>query len=281
MQRPILKQYGEKRTGTNYLRNLLSQWTEALVLMHALGDKHSVQSDWQSIWEQAQNSNEPAFNFVFKCTYQKPSATSSPYDSDQIAYLKKIAAEVYEAKLANQIGILVSIKNPYAWAVSILRFHGYFDHNIRNYFPEDRWLRFLKYQCSLFNEHYQNWLSLPAFYPGRVSFIPYEELLANPHGCMMRIAEEQGFSVEPQQMASLNTKFNAALWDHLPSEGMVEKVFDKNFYVQQQYLDTLSPRQAECIRSHINWQQLKRFGYTRNTEAGKDYQHTVPKPESC
>jgi hypothetical protein len=45
-----LKQYGERRTGTNALRALIAaNYADVAVLMHILGDKHSPPADLDAI----------------------------------------------------------------------------------------------------------------------------------------------------------------------------------------------------------------------------------------
>ena len=60
----FVKQYGERRTGTNFLRTLLTANYHTEVLMHILGDKHSAPVPFDEYWRDAQCDANPARAFV-------------------------------------------------------------------------------------------------------------------------------------------------------------------------------------------------------------------------
>lgn len=71
----FLKQYGAKRTGTNYLRSLIRfnyPGAEVVPLMHILGDKHSPPPPFDELWCRAQRDADPAFSFVMGATRYAP-----------------------------------------------------------------------------------------------------------------------------------------------------------------------------------------------------------------
>jgi hypothetical protein len=162
----IFKQYGEMRTGTNLVRALRSP--HARVLMHVLGDKHSPPVDFDALWQESQSAEEPARWFVSEATFRAPSATTSPHDVRQLELVDTIADEVADAYASRSLRYLVSIKDPYAWAVSISRM---------------RPIRRLEDACRDFNTRYAAWLALPS-----AEVIRYEELIDAMPGRAVRPA---------------------------------------------------------------------------------------------
>jgi len=152
----IVKQYGEMRTGTNLVRALRSP--HGRVLMHILGDKHSPPVDFDSLWEEAQSADDPARWFVHEATFRAPSATTSRDDVQQLQLVDEIAHEVADAYATRSLRYVVSIKDPYAWAASIMRMR-------------TPWRDFHT-ACRDFNTRYAAWLALPS-----CEVIRYEELI--------------------------------------------------------------------------------------------------------
>jgi len=65
-----LKQYGERCTGTNYLRFLLQKnCTDTVVLMHILGDKHSPPEPLEELWRATRQCPQPDVEFVSRATF--------------------------------------------------------------------------------------------------------------------------------------------------------------------------------------------------------------------
>lgn len=151
----ICKQYGEMRTGTNLVRALRSR--DDRILMHILGDKHSPPVDLPSLWQEAQATEAPAQWFVSEATFRAPAATTTRNDAQQVQLVNTIADEVADAYAAGSLHYLVSIKDPYAWAVSIARMHP---------------IRKIEDACRDFNTRYAAWLALPS-----VEVIRHEDLV--------------------------------------------------------------------------------------------------------
>src|SRR5215213_514628 len=126
----FLKQYGARRTGTNYLRALIRFNYPAggvVPLMHILGDKHSPPPPFGELWRRAQADDDPAFSFVMGATSASPAANPSPADPRQQHAVRGIAAPLARAYGEGALGFLVSIKDPYAWVVSIARYERWTD----------------------------------------------------------------------------------------------------------------------------------------------------------
>jgi hypothetical protein len=73
----FLKQYGERRTGTNALRALIAaNFPNVVVLMHLLGNKHSPPVALDALWHEVQGSDDAAFELVSRATFDAPSLTT-------------------------------------------------------------------------------------------------------------------------------------------------------------------------------------------------------------
>jgi len=122
----VTKQYGEKRTGTNLLRKLLSEnFNNVLVLMHVLGDKHSPRSSFDSLWETAKAEQNADLAFVKLATLATPARTTRCEDSRQLIYLSGIAKTVAHAFANKTMRFIISAKHPYSWITSMSRYEGW------------------------------------------------------------------------------------------------------------------------------------------------------------
>src|ERR1700693_1192116 len=121
--RVVIKQYGERRTGTNYLKSLMeATFPEVLVLMHVLGDKHSAPVELPREWAV---SNGNAYEQVRILTAKSAVAGSRKRNASQLAYMQSIAPEVVDAVKNGRLRYLISIKDPYAWGASVAAFDHY------------------------------------------------------------------------------------------------------------------------------------------------------------
>ena len=117
-----LKQFGEKRTGTNFVRALLlANYPDVVPLMHVLGDKHLAPLDLCRYLENAEAAPDPAWEFIRAATLAAPAEYTRADDPEQIRYLRGIAEAVTHAVRSGELGFILSTKHPYAWAASLAR----------------------------------------------------------------------------------------------------------------------------------------------------------------
>jgi len=122
MEKVFLKQYGERRTGTNYLRALLfANYGNVVPFMHVLGDKHAPPVDFAAHWEKTRTTPEPAWNFLTSATWAAPSETTDANDPGQLKHLREAAGMMTDAFDPSRLGFLISVKHPYSWAASLAR----------------------------------------------------------------------------------------------------------------------------------------------------------------
>ena len=115
----FVKQYGERRTATNYLRALLlANYPSVMPLMHVLGDKHSEPVELDVYLREARRATDPDWEFVRSATMAVPAESTRAGDSVQVEYLKNIAPSVARGAREGTIGFAISARHPYAWAPS-------------------------------------------------------------------------------------------------------------------------------------------------------------------
>ena len=245
----FLKQYGERRTGTNYLRYLLqANYADTVVLMHILGDKHSPPQPFDDLWQATRDTPEPDVAFVERATR----AVSRNSGDRERADVRRIAAEVAEAWQRGAIGTLISIKDPYAWVLSMARYEQW--RPLGPLQDEER----LVTACRTFNEKYAAWLQWARTNPS--SIIRYEDLLARPEQTAVGIAVR--FSLRRTSPAFVNTTARMArqIIDADAIETLREP-FDPRWYINRAYLRSVPGVMREIVTKTIAWNQLGPLGY--------------------
>lgn len=255
-----IKQYGEIRTGTNYLRALLQRnYPDIHVLSYILGGKHAPPVPFDALWEQAQQAGaDAAFNFVSTATYSQRGGASHPKDPTQREELTRRAPQIAEAYATGNLGFLVTIKNPYAWVVSAARFNGW----TRGDEPLSDWSNeLLRDACLGYNRNYRVWLPFVQAQQPRARLVRYEDLLADPEKELQEIARQFGWpssgSFEPVPAVVEPTQ-----WDHLPVNEAAEN-FNPGYYAEEKYLQQLPDKQIELINELMDWNMFSPLGYRR------------------
>jgi hypothetical protein len=257
-----LKQYGERRTGTNYLRTLLLVNVRDVVpLMHVLGDKHSPPVDLEACWESHRDSDDPEWRFVWSATYTAPAESTRQNDVAQVRYLRSLAVPVARAVEARHVGFVISIKEPIAWAVSLAKYSGWLvwvDGELRMH---SRFAANLKAACEAFNANYRAWLALHARFGERSLIVRHEDLLDRAPDVLEAIVERFDLERAPGGWRFPEGATVAADWDHC-APAMYGVRFDPGFYRRRDYLRRLSPPLLEIVRETIDWDLMAMFGYS-------------------
>jgi len=245
----VFKQYGQMRTGTNLLRALLlTNHPATRVLMHVLGDKHALPLDLSTIWDRSQS----AIEFVKAATFAAPSATTTQLDDRQLPYIGHIARTIADAYAWGSLGYLISIKNPYAWIVSMTRIHRRWidgDGTLLPHCIDD-----IADACHSFNERYAAWLALT---PRAV--VRHEDLVVDPLRILREV--ESRFSLPPTDVHVVPRGcVQPAHWDYSPVDVEL-KTFDVGYYTERRYLAKLPERHRQIITDTIDWELLEPLGY--------------------
>lgn len=249
----FIKQYGEKRTGTNYLRALLNAACPgAKVLMHVLGDKHEAPPE--ALLAEV-GSLSP-----WELTLRHASATTHSANADQEAYTEELKGSLEAALRRRELLFSISVKNPYAWAYSILKQHGAADSR---QLPAQR-LRLLQTVLGSalheFNRKYAAWRQLEEHWPGRSIIVRYETLLDQPEDVIAGICGKLALPFDASKAQPMEKIVLPAHWDFFPPQTHHEN-FDADFYRSGRYLGKMHASLAEIVDQQTDWPMMAAYGY--------------------
>ncbi|GAA4681555.1 hypothetical protein GCM10023347_40540 [Streptomyces chumphonensis] len=201
----VVKQYGERRTGTNLLRMLLSdECSDLLVLMHALGDKHSPPAPFAHIWSQTRGHPDAAHEFLLRTTTVCPSDTTDPRSPEQRTFIRRWASPVADAYASGRLYAVVSVKAPRAWLTSLWRF-------------EVRMLRRTPTApteaIARYNRNYRSWLALEDL-GLHVLVVRCEDLVHDSGRTLRRLRTDIGLGRDRRPARLPAHPVRPSPWDH-------------------------------------------------------------------
>lgn len=257
----VVKQYGERRTGTNALRALLMEnFADLLVLMHVLGDKHSAPVDLAAhvrAWQALAPDVAADRDLVRSATMAAPAMTTDEHNERQRARLDAVAGDVARAVRSSSLRYLISVRDPYTWLPSVLAFHGFLPYGILDL----RTVQCATAMCERANRMHAAWSALLDDEAQRCTVVRFEDQVADPLGVALRVGKSLGVSRKDAGGPALDIERNVlpAGWDHSPPElGMPwqpppgrDVVFESCSYL------------AALASDRIDWSLHSRFGYDR------------------
>jgi hypothetical protein len=266
----FLKQYGERRTGTNFLRAvLLDNYPTAYPLMHVLGDKHSPPVDLAAELEKTRNLPKAEMEFVTRATLATPAKTTlaehseQPEHSEQQLYLQKLAQPLTTAVRENRLGFIISTKHPYPWAASIARFKKWTKEDDGRCQMNPEFAERLEEACRISNQNHQAWLDLYERNKTRSAIIRHEDLMVQPLEVVSRVEKKFGLWRFPVQMRLPQKKVEPTFWDqHAP--WLDEKTFNPALYTSRLYEEQLNDELWSIVTKTIDWKLMARFGYDKS-----------------
>ncbi len=213
-----LKQYGEKRTGTNYLRALLiGNYPGVVPLMHILGDKHSPPVDLCLHWETVASTDDPAWEFVRSASFAAPAESTRPTDPAQLGYLREVAEVVTQSVRSNELGFILSTKHPYAWAASLARYSGWMivqggvAHMARHF------RQHLSHACHQFNERHHAWLRHHRRCESRSIIVRHEDLVQDTLSVLRGLEAKFSLTRAQPEVMLVSGRVLPTDWDHCPA----------------------------------------------------------------
>lgn len=255
MNRYYVKQYGAERTGTNVLRLLLKQrFMNVEVLMHTLGDKHSLPVDYNSLKENLKQLDDP-YEEIYWETTSRPSLTTDVTDQAQAEYLRAISHELARSILEDRLLFFISIKNPYSWVYSFLKHQ----HMLAGQWSGKHYLYLVKV-CQSFNRRYTAWMTLLDNFPEKTYFIRFEDLINDPEDLAISIKKKFQLQEHSESPFLIHKVVNPTHWDN-SGDSVGSESFDKNFYTSHGYYSFLTPQLVEVVDNSIDWDLMKRYGY--------------------
>lgn len=255
------KQYGARRSGTNYLRALLEQNIEhAIVLMHTLGDKHNIPVDLKKYLSAFPDD---ALGFVKAASDAIPAENSSSLSYEQLSYLTLHASALTNAVLNEKIHFLISIKNPYAWINSMFK-------NVAARRPEatetlkNKLHELIRQQCADYNNVYSKYWEHFKKHPHQTTIVRYEDLIENPDAIINNLLIRLNIPVCTNYTDVSTTVFPTD-WDQVESKSQTGKQpFDRNYYLEQRYMHDLDAGMISVLEEEIDWTTMHNYGYQLN-----------------
>jgi|SRR5579872_1773836 len=273
--RVVIKQYGERRTGTNYLKSLLEEnFHHVLVLMHVLGDKHSAPVELSRDFP-ASNAN--AYERVRILTAKSHATGFWRSNASQRAYMRSIASEAIDAVQNGELRYLISIKDPYAWGASVAAYDHYLPRGLPRAKPipdiipqagvalfrrvNDAWACFrLRQACLRFNERYRAWFGLCERFEDRCHVVRHEDLLNDPRAVLYEVAKRFQIRGQSPQFHDCPYGIRWTAWDDTRPT-LDTSIFDAGYYRELRYMDSLTPGMHEIISTTIDWELVRPLGY--------------------
>lgn len=259
----FLKQYGARRTGTNYLRALIRAnyaAEDVVPLMHVLGDKHAPPPPFEELWRLAQDDPDPPYAFVMGATRHAAPLNPHPDHPRQREAVRTLAVPLARAFARGELGFLVSVKDPYAWAVSMSRYLVWTDWWSREAPLGADLAGAVARECETFNRCYGAWLALAERSGPRCLVVRHEALLADPAAILAELDARFGLRRATGALVDVATETGAAVWDLAPPETTPVR-FDRAYYLEKRYLARLSPPVREAVTRGIDWALLAPLGY--------------------
>lgn len=227
-----VKQYGMKRSGTNYTRWLLQEnFVNVQPLSEILGWKHGPHPD---------NVDWTGKSWADPFHPQAESETQ--------ALVAMVTDDIYKAVISNQIRYTITTKNPYAWWCSYVRF-------------TERPEPMMSVEDGLisWNSLHDNWSDLAKRNP-LATIVKYEDLLLDLDTTLNRIATELELEPKDSKFKSLAVRM-ARRSDLNWNMGPTNMPFDSSYYTEHKYLEMFDEKLLELFRQRLSPLTMHRLGY--------------------
>ncbi len=239
-----IKQYGAKRTGTNFIRWVLEvNFLQITILSSVLGWKHAPHPesiDW--------------------------SGKSWDSDPEKGARISKLATKgIKQAYANNEIRYAISVKNPYAFYISNLK-----ERTRKSPKQFKKLLKDIKLSEQLiaeWNKLYRSWYALTEN-NNLAYIIRYESLMKN--SCKEISMMASVFGLKPLDEYRLPTGSLPAMNDNNWRQKMVldskykryrTKTFDANYYTDERYMDYFDDNMLKYFRYIIDAEVAAKLQY--------------------
>jgi len=270
----FLKQYGERRTGTNYLRALLTaNYCNAVPLMHVLGDKHSPPVALDELWQMVRDQPDAAWRLVTTATFCAPGESTRLDDPQQLAHMRALADPITEAVASGRLAFVLSTKHPFPWVASLAKFRSWLLPTTGGACMNPKFFGRLIEACRMFNYRHQSWLNHLSRYSSRSAIVRHEDLLADPYSVLRALASRFGLAQAAPELKSPPMKVLPSNWD-LEPPGFGVRAFDAEFYKRRDYASQLNPDLWEIVARQFDWSLMNRLGYAADGGSRPDWDHS-------
>jgi hypothetical protein len=255
MEKPYIKLYGERHTGSKYL-NLLMVINLRVKIIPGVEDINQFY-----FWKVKEGSSfyEWACDFYFKTHFSKTLGWK---------HILLPSFDIYRKTelCSKNILFLTLTKNPYAWLLSLYRNpkHAYRTYNSFEEFLTTPWkTRRRENAPAAFVNPMQMWNIKNRAYlqhktgPWPTLNLRYEDVVEDPETWINRIAEVQ----KPERKTEVFENREKST----TSSGAGKKFYAdyRDYYVQQRWRNDLTPHHIELINSHLDETLMAQFSYEK------------------
>ena len=254
LKKKLLKIYGERNTGTNYLGRLIDLNLDVQQIP-------GVIPGWLSSVQRWVHGKELARDSYFSLTYSRNLGWkhSQVLPADEIRKLRICANDLYFVTLT---------KNPYSWLLSMYRrpYHRYFSRKPDlGTFLTTPWEKVKRENVAgeipgpveLWNIKNASYIQLQRKLP--VLNLAFEELLENPEEVLCQIGKQ--FHLEWKVDGFVNYDQSAKRF-HLEDESKGTQ-FYRDYYLNEKWKSDLSPSLISIINERLDDDVMNYFGYER------------------
>jgi len=226
-----IKQYGEIRTGTNYLKRLIElNFIDVHVFGSILGWKHGMYD--LSNTRDGTNSHE---EWVKKKTRK---GVVFSVDGYPLRYSPKALLEAIPG-----LGYIFSIKKPIPYVLSYKKFR----------FPNKKLTpAIVKNMCQRYNKSYYNWLELYRQNEAVSIIVPYESLIRDINHVLLNL--DIRFDMNKRLPEASYTDETCPVNASTDVGLLVDKKtqFNKKYYLEEEYLSDVTDEVISVIDDHID-----------------------------
>lgn len=262
--RPVVKQYGEMRTGTNALRLLLATtFPTAEVLMHTLGDKHSGPVDLRQLREQlARGSRADHVVALDEATFvDRPAATTRLDDARQRRYVAEREDLLSRALVTRTLAIAISVRDPFSWICSLATMRGWMTFPSTQHFrgrPASSEIGSLVADaCRAANSRYRAWLAV-----ARTASLPTVVVMLESLVSRQQTVVDEFCALLGIPAVDSDRTIGRALpthWDHEPTRAHRVPVTTQDLYRRR-----LPEAIHDVVSSEIDWELFGQLGYDKD-----------------
>jgi hypothetical protein len=246
MEKPVVKIYGERNTGTNYLEQLVSSNLDARLLAGVVpGRLRKLQKILPG--------KEYLRDIYFHLTFHKNLGWKhSLVKADVLARYRSIH---------NNLSVITLTKNPYSWALSLYR-HPYHHKTGKisfEEFLERKWHTvrrenspvYFENPVSMWNKKSTSYIQIRNTF--NCANIKYEDLLNDPESIINMMSLKLGIHKKSDRFINITASTKDTTKDFK---------FYNRYYLEEQWKDDLSAEAISIINRQLDTSVLDHFGYT-------------------
>jgi hypothetical protein len=263
IRKPVLKVYGERNSGTNYLTRLIRRNLKIDLLPGVVQKKHLPVFDPDDLQALARQRNLPEREVIADLYFQETFPDNLGWKH---ALVKPADCLKQYDICSNNLFFLTLTKNPYSWLLSLYRrpYHHYWGKKSDfETFLTSPWRTVGRENAppefsspvELWNQKNASYLQLQQQFP--TLNLRYEDLLSDPKGTMEAV----------RNIASCDWKHSAFVnVDRSTKRGEEDFSFYRKYYLEEQWKAELSPRAIRIINERLNDEILEAFQYEKLTQ---------------